>query len=141
MDIEGVVSKILPPVSGSGARGPWTRQDVIFDLPGEFSRKLCVSFWNDRAQEAANLKEGDAYLISANIESRERNERWYTEVRAWKIARKGDSQGYGADPYAGAGAGGDAAASYARSFGAPVPPAEAPAIEQPPLDQVDDLPF
>ena len=46
MEFEGVVYKILPATKGTSARGEWQRQEVIFELPQEFSRKICVIFFN-----------------------------------------------------------------------------------------------
>ena len=43
MEFEGVVYKILPLTQGTSARGEWQRQDVVFELPSEFSRKICRS--------------------------------------------------------------------------------------------------
>ena len=88
MEFEGVVWRVLPQIKGTSARGEWVKQEVVFELPGEFSRKICVGFWGDRAQEAATLKPGETITVSANVESREYNGRWYTEVRAWRINRK-----------------------------------------------------
>lgn len=88
MEFEGLVYKVLPVVKGQGARGEWTKQEVVFELPGEFNRKLCVGFWGDKAMDAAALKPGEMVEVSINLESREYNGRWYTEARAWKLARK-----------------------------------------------------
>lgn len=87
MDFEVTVHMLLPLVTGQSARGEWKKQEVIFDLPGEFNRKLCVGFWNDRAVDAAALRPGDRVALSVNVESREYNGRWYTEVRAWRMNR------------------------------------------------------
>ncbi len=88
MEFEGVVWRVLPQIKGTSARGEWVKQEVVFELPGEFNRKICVGFWGDKAQEAAMLKPGETIAVSANVESREYNGRWYTEVRAWRINRK-----------------------------------------------------
>lgn len=88
MEFEGLVYKVLPVVKGQGARGEWTKQEVVFELPGEFNRKLCVGFWGDKALEAGGLTPGEMVEVSINLESREYNGRWYTEARAWKMARK-----------------------------------------------------
>lgn len=88
MEFEGMVYRVLPVVKGTSARGEWTKQEVVFELPGEFNRKLCVGFWGDKALEAAELKPGEQVEVSINVESREYNGRWYTEARAWKLARK-----------------------------------------------------
>lgn len=88
MEFEGLVYRVLPAVKGTSARGEWTKQEVVFELPGEFNRKLCVGFWGDKALEATALKPGEQVEVSINLESREYNGRWYTEARAWKLARK-----------------------------------------------------
>ena len=85
MDINGIVYKILPVQSGTSARGEWQKREIIIEQPDEFSRKVCVTFFGDKAAEAANLREGDKVSISINIESREYNGRWYTNVNAWRI--------------------------------------------------------
>lgn len=87
MDFVGVVYRILPLQSGTSARGQWQKQEVVFELPDEFSRKVCVTFFGDRAQDAASLQVGDKLNVSVNIESREYNGRWYTDVRAWRIQK------------------------------------------------------
>lgn len=87
MEFEGTVIKILPPQQGTSARGDWQRQEVIFEQPSEFSRKICVTFFN-KPSEVAKLREGATYIVSANVESREYNGRWYTDVRAWRIQPK-----------------------------------------------------
>ncbi len=87
MEFEGVVYRILPPTSGTSARGEWKRQDVVFELPQEFSRKICVTFFN-KDHEVAQLHEGMTYIVSVNVESREFNGRWYTDVKAWRVQPK-----------------------------------------------------
>ena len=87
MELEGTVWNVLPPVRGTSARGEWVKQEVVFEQPGEFNRKVCVSFWGDKAQDAATLKPGEAVTISANVESREYNGRWFTEVHGGSCVR------------------------------------------------------
>ena len=72
MEFEGVVYKILPLTQGTSARGEWQRQDVVFELPSEFSRKICVTFFN-KPSDVAKLREGATYTVSVNVESREYN--------------------------------------------------------------------
>ncbi len=48
MEFEGTVLKVLPVVKGTSQRGEWIKQEVVFELPGEFNRKLCVGFWGGR---------------------------------------------------------------------------------------------
>ncbi|MCC8088444.1 MAG: DUF3127 domain-containing protein [Rikenellaceae bacterium] len=85
MEIQGTVFRVLPLVKGTSARGEWMKQEIVVELQTEFNRKVCISFWGDKVQEVAKMREGDNVNISVNIESREYNGRWFTEVRAWKI--------------------------------------------------------
>ncbi len=88
MEFEGTVYKMMPVTKGTSARGEWQRQDVVFDMQeGNFTRKICVTFFN-RPDDVAKLKEGATYHVSVNIESREYNGRWYTDVRAWRLQPK-----------------------------------------------------
>ena len=89
MEFEGVVYKIMPVTRGTSARGEWQRQDVVFDYNdgGQFSRKICVTFFN-KESDVAKLREGETFLVSVNIESREYNGRLYTDIRALRVQPK-----------------------------------------------------
>ena len=86
MEFEGTVYRILPVTKGTSARGDWQRQDVIFDYSdgGNFTRKMCVTFFN-RPDDVAKLREGSRYQVSVNIDAREYNGRWFTDIRAWRL--------------------------------------------------------
>ena len=122
MDINGLVYKILPVQSGTSARGEWQKREIIIEQPDEFNRKVCVTFFGDKAAEAASLREGDKVSISINIESREYNGRWYTNVNAWRINQTPAAATPPAAPVA-----------EEAPFKEPAMPATA--------DAVDDLPF
>lgn len=122
MEFEGTVYKIMPVTKGTSARGEWQRQDVVFEMnEGSFARKICVTFFN-KPEDVARLQEGAAYNVSVNIESREYNGRWYTDIRAWRLQPKQETAGTGAPM-------------------PDMPPiAEEPSYASSPA-QVDDLPF
>lgn len=127
MEFEGIVYKILPVTRGTSSRGEWQRQDVVFEVPSEFSRKICVTFFN-KESDVAKLREGAAYTVSVNVESREYNGRWFTEARAWRITRKAAQQPQPQAPVADG-----------------LPPMDAFASDEPAATsssaEVDDLPF
>jgi hypothetical protein len=85
MEFEGKVLEILPPVSGQSARGTWERQTVVFEQPNkQYGKELAVTFMN-KAQDVASLRVGESYMVSFDIESRNYQGRWYTDVRAWRV--------------------------------------------------------
>ena len=46
--------------------------------------------WGEKIDDFA-IKDGEELVVSINLESREYNGRWYTDVKAWKINRSGSS--------------------------------------------------
>lgn len=88
LEVVATLIKKLAPVSGTSARGDWQKQEFIVETEGEYPKKICFNVWGeDKSAELANYNEGDSLRISFNIESREYNERWYTDLRAWRIEK------------------------------------------------------
>ena len=93
----------LPVQSGTSARGAWCKQDFIVETIEQYPRKICMNVWgDDKVKELANYNSQDMLNVSINIESREFNGRWYTDVRAWKIQKDtpaGAEQANAVDPF------------------------------------------
>lgn len=78
----------LPVESGTSKTGnAWTKQNIIVeDRNARFPRKVCVNFFGtDRVAALEQFPEGTEVTISYDLESREFNGRWYTDVNAWRI--------------------------------------------------------
>jgi len=86
MEIEGVIIQINPLQSGEGKNGTWKKQDYILETKSQYPKKVCITIWGDKIDQFA-LKENDDVRLSIEIESREYNSRWYTDVRAWKAEK------------------------------------------------------
>ena len=86
MELTGKIIQLLPEESGQSARGPWRKQQYILETEGQYPKKVCFMAWGDKIDEF-KIQEGDELVVSINIESREYNGRWYTDVKAWKIQR------------------------------------------------------
>lgn len=86
------------------------------ETEGQYPKKVCVTIWGDKADERV-LKTGSALKIDFDLESREYNGRWYTDVKAWKVEA--------------AGSGNDNTSDH-----------DAPAFtDEPPAESENDLPF
>jgi len=88
MDITGKVTRILPLVTGQGRSGEWRKQEFVIDIEtGGFQKKVCFSLWGDKIDQSS-LVENDVVKVFFDLESREYNQRWYTEARAWKVEKQ-----------------------------------------------------
>jgi hypothetical protein len=92
MEITGTVVNLLPLQSGQGKNGVWKKQEFIMETPGQYPKKVCLSLWGEKVDEI-KISTGDKITASINIESREYNGRWYTDVRAWKVAKQSGGTG------------------------------------------------
>ena len=93
MDIKCKLLDKLAVQSGTSARGPWSKQDFIVETLEQYPRKICMNVWGqDKVNELQGYNPGEMLTVSINIESREFNGRWYTDVRAWKIQREGAAE-------------------------------------------------
>lgn len=86
LQITGTIKQILEVQSGESKNGPWKKQDFILETPGKFPKLVCVTQWGDQIDQN-NITEGETITASIDIQSREYNGRWYTDVKAWKIEK------------------------------------------------------
>ncbi len=87
MDLSGKVINQLPEVSGSSKTGnSWRKQEYIIETVGQYPKKVCVAVWGDKIDQFG-LKLGEQVNLGIDVESREYNGRWYTEVKAYKVDR------------------------------------------------------
>ena len=87
LEIEGKIKKILAEQSGDGKAGKWFKQDFVLETFGNFPKLICFSTWNENTKTLKTFKEGEIVKINFDPQSREFNEKWYTDLRAWKIER------------------------------------------------------
>lgn len=114
--ITGTVTQILPEQSGEGKNGVWRKQEFVLETEGKFPKPVSVVMWGDNI-DAFAVKKGERITAHIDIQSREFNGRWYTDVKAWKVVRDAE--------------GGPPAQDPDEPF--PEPPSD--------QDQDDDLPF
>ena len=134
MDIKGKIIQKLELQSGvSKAGNQWKKQEYVLETLDSYPKKVKFDFFGDRADQYP-LEVGDVITLSYDIESREFNGRWYTDIRGFK-AMKEDPAMAGAAP-----------APYPPAAGAPAPAPDG--MPTPPMDNTfdqagagDDLPF
>ena len=85
MEITGRIIQKLGLQEGTSAKGAWKKQDFILETSEKFPKKVCVSAWTEKVDDLSRYNINDEVKLSVNLESREYNGRWYTDVRFWKI--------------------------------------------------------
>ena len=88
LQITGQVTSVLKEQSGTGENGEWRKQDFILETPGQYPRNICIGQWGDKIDEFG-VTAGETLTVHINLKSREYNDRWYTDVTAWRIEREG----------------------------------------------------
>jgi hypothetical protein len=84
MQLSGKILEILPIVTGQGNNGEWKRQEVILETEGQYPKKVCVSLWGTLIDQT-NLAAGQEVDMQIDIESRPFNNKWYTNVKAYRV--------------------------------------------------------
>lgn len=84
MYIQGKVIQIFDIQSGESSKGTWRKREFILETYAKIPKKVCLVIKGDLIDNF-KLNIGDSLKISVDIESREYKDRWYTEIRAWKI--------------------------------------------------------
>jgi len=93
LEITGKVEQVLPLESGEGKNGPWKKQHFVIEyMDGNYAKKLCFSLWGDKTSALQDIQPGTEIKVSFNVESREYNQRWYTDAKAWRVEVVGQAQ-------------------------------------------------
>lgn len=88
MEITGTLVQINEPITGNGKNGMWKKQEFIIETPGQYPKKVMITAWGDKLN-LTSFAPGSQVTVGFDLESREYNGRWYTDVKAWKIAAGG----------------------------------------------------
>ena len=84
MEITGKVVHVLPEQSGTTSKGQWRKKEFVVEVAGTYPKKVCIALYGDDINKF-KVNTGESVKASVNIESREYNSKWYTNISAWKI--------------------------------------------------------
>jgi hypothetical protein len=136
LELVGKLHKLLPEVSGQGRNGVWKKQEFVIETNDQqFPKMVCLSIWGDKTDDLKQFALGDTLKVTFNVESREYNERWYTEARAWRIELDNGSGGTPAPASAPARSSAPQAQPATRTGSSPMP------FSSNFDDETNDLPF
>ena len=141
MEIVGKIIQKLPLQSGESKSSgkPWQVQSYVLETQEQYPRKVCFELFGEQRIKDNPCEIDDLVTVSFDIESREFNGRWFTSIRAWKVAQGDTTQGAQTAPQAT-----PAAQPTVAPAAQPMTQMAAPNVEtfDPAAgDSTDDLPF
>ena len=140
MEITGKVIQVLPLQGGTSATTgkPWQVKTFIIETLEQYPRKVAIEIFGEERIKENPAEIDQTVTASIDIESREFNGRWYTSVRAWKVAQGATAAASAAQPVAAAQVPAAAPVAAPVAPAAPAAPAQAPAV---PAGVSTQLPF
>ena len=86
MEIIGKLIQKLPMQSGISKTGnSWQKQEFVIETLEQFPRKICANLWGEKTAVLETLSIDDKVVMSFDLESREFNGKWYTDIKAYKL--------------------------------------------------------
>lgn len=94
MQLNATIIKILEPVEGTSANGNnWRkRQFVIEERKNEYPESVVLTAFGSRAEEVANMAEGQSGTFFFDLKAREYNGKWYLDANFFKAELDGAEQ-------------------------------------------------
>lgn len=93
MEFIAKVIDVLPEESGvsTSSGNAWKKKGWVVETPDErFPKKIKLDAFN-AAADSLNIVGGKSYKFSVDLQSREYNGRWYTDVRVFRAEEVADS--------------------------------------------------
>lgn len=93
MEIEGKIIFDLPLQEGIGKSSgkPWKKKEWVLETPGMYPRKVKFHVFGDRIDQL-KFEMGRSYVCQCDVESREFNGKWYTEVNVYSARESGTQE-------------------------------------------------
>lgn len=85
--INGKIIQHLPTQEGDSQRGHWMRGGFVVEYGEEYPRKVAFTlFGEEKVNIVRSFPVGTMVTVKYNPESREFNEKWYTDLQAFSVS-------------------------------------------------------
>jgi hypothetical protein len=89
----GTIKEIQPVISGTSNGKDWKKQNFIIETePGQYPKTICMSLFGDKTSVLSYLSPGCDVDVSFSIESRQYQDKWFTNVNAFSVTKIGGQQ-------------------------------------------------
>ncbi len=86
MEVIGKFVKTLPEQTGTSQKGDWIRGGFVIETDEQFPKQVAFSLWGeDNVAIVRTMIIGTQLKVFFSPESREYNDRWYTDLKAFRI--------------------------------------------------------
>lgn len=120
MELTARLTSLANATEGVNQQGnPWRKATATFETGGQYPKTVAIDFFNTNLEAAARIPLGTVCKVKFDIQSREYNGKWYTNLTGFGIEAAQQPPQQQPQP----------------SWDAPVPPLD----QQPGVE--DDLPF
>lgn len=94
MELTGKIIAVLPAQGGVSQRtgNPWKSQDYVIETQETYPKKCCFNVFGDEKIQEMNIQLGETLTVSLDINANEYQDKWYNQVRAWKVERMVQAQ-------------------------------------------------
>lgn len=85
--INGKIIQLLPTQEGDSQRGHWMRGGFVVEYGEEYPRKVAFTlFGEEKVNIVRSIPVGTMVTVKYIPESREFNEKWYTDLQAFSVS-------------------------------------------------------
>lgn len=85
LQISGKILEIGTEMANEIGNNTWKKQDFVIQTDEKYSKTISISVWGDNILWLQRCKVGDIVNAMINVSSKKVNDRWFTEVTAWRI--------------------------------------------------------
>lgn len=89
LTINGTFVKALPTTEGDSHRGHWVRGGFVVEFGEEYPKKAAFSCFGEDKVAQANLPAGTPVHVRFTPESREYQDKWYTDLKCISLTPLG----------------------------------------------------
>lgn len=93
MEFTGKIIAVLPERGGISKSGnEWKTQEYVIENHDQYPRKMCFNVFGADKIAQFNIQLGEELTVFFDIDCRQWNERWFNDLRAWKVERQAVTQ-------------------------------------------------
>lgn len=86
MEVTGKLIQIMPVQTGQGKNGEWKKQEFVIETGDKYPKKIALTVFGEKIDLIGIRQPGDVLTVKFDIESREYQGRWFSNINAYSIS-------------------------------------------------------